>query len=128
MRHHFRWMREYGIDGAFVQRFATTTLKPRTRMPADRVLSHCPKAAAAEGRKWVLMYDLSGLKNPSLYLAMFDELDEGRAVFKVSQDPPVGASPFVSEPGLPTDHYLWLSGEIGKMLGGERGMEFPSRQ
>jgi hypothetical protein len=307
VRRHFRWMREYGIDGAFVQRFATTTLKPRTRLPADRVLSHCRKSAAAEGRKWALMYDLSGLKSgdfprvkedwkrlrdegvisknepaglryrgkplvalwglgfkdrprdldawselirffrdeghavmvgvpcywrtltrdsiddprlleviatadivspwsvgrfrtpeqaaartesllkpdlawcnernlgylpvafpgfswhnlkkgrgeqaepdaiprrggrflwsqavavkqagiSSLYIAMFDELDEGTAVFKVTQDPPVGASPFVSEPGLPSDHYLWISGEIGRMLRGEGRELFPTRK
>ncbi len=54
-----------------------------------------------------------------LYLAMFDEIDEGTALFKVSNDPPVGESPFVTYDGLPSDHYLWLTGQIGKMLRGE---------
>lgn len=46
-----------------------------------------------------------------VYVAMFDELDEGTAIFKVRQDPPIGASPFVSEPEVPGDQYLWLAGQ-----------------
>ena len=51
-----------------------------------------------------------------LYVAMFDELDEGTAIFKVSADPPAGESPFLTYKNVPTDHYLWLTGQIGKML------------
>jgi hypothetical protein len=54
-----------------------------------------------------------------LYLAMFDEIDEATALFKVSNDPPVGETPFLTYEGLPADHYLWLSGQIGKMMRGE---------
>lgn len=55
----------------------------------------------------------------ALYVAMFDELDEATAIFKTTQDPPVGASRFLAEPGLPSDHYLRLAGNIGKLLRGE---------
>ena len=54
-----------------------------------------------------------------LYVAMFDEIDEGTAVFKCTNDPPVGASPFLTYEGLPADHYLRLTGQIGQMLRGE---------
>jgi hypothetical protein len=54
-----------------------------------------------------------------LYVAMFDEVDEGTAIFKVSADPPVGKSPFLTYKDVPTDHYLWLTGEIGRMLRNE---------
>jgi len=54
-----------------------------------------------------------------LYLAMFDEIDEGTAILKVSNTPPVGASPFLTYEGLPDDHYLWLSGQVARMLRGE---------
>jgi hypothetical protein len=54
-----------------------------------------------------------------IYQAMFDELDEGTAIFKCTNDPPVGESQFVAEAGLPSDHYLWLSGMGAKLLRGE---------
>lgn len=62
IRTHFRWMREYGIDGIFLQRFAVTTLDPRFRKPMDRIMESCRSAAGENGRCWALMYDLSGLK------------------------------------------------------------------
>jgi hypothetical protein len=55
----------------------------------------------------------------SVYVAMFDELDEATAIFKLTQDPPVGASRFVAEPGVAGDQYLWLSGQGGRLLRGE---------
>ena len=54
-----------------------------------------------------------------IYVAMFDEIDEGTAIFKVANDPPVGNTAFLTLHGLPSDHYLWLTGEIAKMLRGE---------
>lgn len=54
-----------------------------------------------------------------LYVAMFDELDEGTAIFKTRADVPVGESPFVAEPGVPADHYLRLTGELGRLIRGE---------
>jgi hypothetical protein len=50
-----------------------------------------------------------------LYVAMFDEMDEGTAIFKCSNNPPTGVKLCDLE-GMPTDHYLWLTGEAGRML------------
>jgi hypothetical protein len=309
---HFQWMREYGIDGAFLQRFATTARDKRFREPMDRILDYCKASAAKNGRGWALMYDLSGIKpggmesvledwkrlirdrrivrdksdsayfhhkgkpivalwglgfsdrepmldewdrlltflrdNPEfggfsimlgvpyhwrtqdgdaiadprlqailskadilspwsvgrlatpqdaaarvekrlrpdiaraaelgadylpvifpgfswqnlsksrgkeakfdaiprlggkflwaqataakhagakmLYVAMFDELDEATAIFKTLQTPPIGESQFIAEPTLRSDHYLWLTGRIGRLLRGEVAENFPAR-
>jgi len=52
-----------------------------------------------------------------IYVAMFDEVDEGTSIMKISQNPPVGPSRFVTfEEGIPSDYYLYLTGYAGKML------------
>ena len=62
VRRHFHWMKEYGIDGAFIQRFGVELLSESKRRSIDLVLAHCTAAAEAEGRSLTVMYDLSGLK------------------------------------------------------------------
>ena len=54
-----------------------------------------------------------------LYVTMFDEIDEGPAIFKCTNSPPVGKSAFATYDGLPTDHYLKLTGKAGKLIRGE---------
>jgi hypothetical protein len=51
-----------------------------------------------------------------LYVAMFDEMDEGTAIFKTASKVPEGTLGFVTEESLPADHYLWLTGQLGKAL------------
>jgi hypothetical protein len=55
-----------------------------------------------------------------LYIAMFDEVDEGTAIFKCTNNPPINVgSKFVTFNGLPSDFYLRLAGQAGKLLRGE---------
>ena len=52
-----------------------------------------------------------------IYVAMFDEVDEGTAIFKCAKEVPVGPSRFVPyEKEIPSDHYMWLTGQAGGML------------
>lgn len=52
-----------------------------------------------------------------IYVAMFDEIDEGTAIFKISDTPPnSNKAHFVNNDGMPSDHYLWLTGLGAKML------------
>jgi glycoprotein endo-alpha-1,2-mannosidase len=57
--------------------------------------------------------------NTMLYGAMFDEVDEGTAIFKCTNDVPVGESSFVTYEGLPSDFYLKVVGTAAKMMRGE---------
>lgn len=58
---HFRWMRDHGIDGVFVQRFSGETFHPLGLRQATTVLGHCREGANRHGRTYAVMYDLSGM-------------------------------------------------------------------
>jgi len=60
---HFQWMRQYGIDGAFVQRFLVNLRDPST----DLVLDHARDAAEKSGRVYAIGYDLSGMPAPRIF-------------------------------------------------------------
>lgn len=65
-----------------------------------------------------------------IYVAMFDEVNEGTAIFKVTDKPPVHESAqFADLDGKPSDHYLWLTGEASKILKRQKPlvMEMPQR-
>lgn len=74
---------------------------------------------------------LAGAK--SLYLAMFDEIDEGTAIFKVKNNSDVplnGDKKFVGiDDDLSTDYYLWLAGQAARWFHGKEGygIEKPQR-
>ena len=51
--------------------------------------------------------------------SMFDEVNEGTAIFKCTDNPPVGASPFLTFKGLPSDFYLKLVGQAARMIRGQ---------
>lgn len=52
-----------------------------------------------------------------LYVAMFDEVDEGTAIFKCVNNVPVGEqSKFVTFEGLPSDFYLKMVGAGTKLI------------
>ncbi|MBE0654615.1 MAG: hypothetical protein IH594_12500 [Bacteroidales bacterium] len=68
-----------------------------------------------------------------IYVAMFDEIDEGTAIFKCAHKVPVVKPDQVTaggmlnvfvpiEEGISSDYYLWLTGQAAKML--RKDMEF----
>jgi hypothetical protein len=66
-----------------------------------------------------------------IYVAMFDEVNEGTAIFKVSDNPPVSTiAKFVDLDGMPSDHYLWLTGEASLMLKNKKplSLKLPERK
>jgi hypothetical protein len=53
----------------------------------------------------------------TVFVGMFDEVDEGTAIYKVSNQTPVGKH-FVTYEGLPSDWYLRLTGAATQMIRG----------
>ena len=59
---HFKWMKDYGIDGVFMQRFVVEIKESNTKgkIQFNKVLQNALKAAEKYGRAICIMYDLSG--------------------------------------------------------------------
>lgn len=82
---HFRWMREYGIDGAFVQRFANPLSNPQRLRNVDQVLAHAREGAQQADRAFAVMYDLSGLKAGQVRRVR-DDWERLHTTLKITQD------------------------------------------
>lgn len=70
---------------------------------------------------WKQFYAAAELGLEAGYIAMFDEVDEGTAIYKITNAPPPQAH-FVTYEGLPSDWYLRLAGEGAKMLLHQRAL------
>lgn len=85
--------------------------------------AECPAQATIPRRGgdffWEQFVTASRLDTGMAYVAMFDEVDEATAIFKVSNAPPTQAR-FQTFEGLPSDWYLQLAGEGTKVIRGER--------
>jgi len=59
---HFKWMKDYGIDGVFMQRFVmeVKNTNPKGKRHFNKVLEHALRAARKYSRAICVMYDLSG--------------------------------------------------------------------
>jgi hypothetical protein len=68
---------------------------------------------------WKQFYDVAARGIDMAYVGMFDEVDEGTAIFKVSNTPPTQGY-FLTYEGLPADWYMRLTAEGTKVLAGER--------
>ena len=71
---HFRWMREYDIDGAFVQRFVAEIKRPKSYRQLNKVWHSAINAANANDRAVAVMYDFSGML-PGDEQLLFDDID-----------------------------------------------------
>jgi glycoprotein endo-alpha-1,2-mannosidase len=106
-----KWCSENNVDYAATvfPGFSWSNLNPTSRfdqIPRNRGQFY-----------WMQLSNAINNRAQMIYVAMFDEVDEGTAIMKVSQNPPVGPSRFVVfEEGVPSDYYLYLTGFAGKML------------
>ena len=83
---HFRWMREYGIDGAFVQRFIGSLRGANSLRHNNVVLANCREGANRNGRAYAVMYDLSGLGAGRMREVM-DDWTALRTQMRIADDP-----------------------------------------
>ncbi len=83
---HFKWMADYGIDGAFVQRFSHSLHNKTRRHHKDKVLSSAREGANRYGRAYTIMYDLTGMPDEDL-IEVFDDWRMLREKMKITEDP-----------------------------------------
>jgi hypothetical protein len=84
---HLQWMRDYGIDGPWLQRFLVGL--PGGRFGKmyytsnRRVMDHVIAAAQTTGRTWAISYDIAATQNKDIYEVLTNDwkrmVDEGVA-------------------------------------------------
>ena len=88
---HFKWMKDYGIDGVFMQRFVVEIKpsNPSGKRHFNKVLANALKAAKKYGRAIAVMYDLSGSSSEDVAYAEQDwnELQEVFSLFNNREHP-----------------------------------------
>ena len=118
-----KWCREAGIDYApcVCPGFSWYNLSKSGQDP--KPIGSIPRQG---GRfYWQQMSTAINAGAEMIYVAMFDEVNEGTAIFKCSDNPPVSENAkFIDMDGKPSDHYLWLTGEAAKMLRREVPLSF----
>jgi len=83
---HFEWMKEYGIDGAFMQRFPVSLRDPKFLRLSNTVLAHGREGANLSGRSYAVMYDLTGLGAGKMSEVM-DDWRLLRRQMRLTEDP-----------------------------------------
>ena len=75
VRLHFKWMKDYGIDGVFLQRFVGEVKSESGRAHFNKVMNSAAKAALEYDRTISVMYDLSGMKSADVDVMIADWKD-----------------------------------------------------
>ena len=68
---HFKWMKDYGLDGVLAQRFVVTI--PRKRAGGDVVLKNIMAGAAEHGRTFAIEYDVTGSNLTTFFEVMRED-------------------------------------------------------
>ena len=75
---HFKWMKQYGLDGVFMQRFVAEIRNESGLKHFNKVLNSAMKSANKYERAICVMYDLSGMQLGEEKLLLKD-IDDKRA-------------------------------------------------
>ena len=111
---HFKWMRDYHIDGVFLQRFTSELSSSSFSAWRNQVTSNVWAGAEAYGRVFAIMYDISGQPAGTLVSTLTNDWNFLVNTMKVTSSPryqrhrgkPVVAIwgfGFTDRPGTPQD-------------------------
>ncbi|KAA6312649.1 hypothetical protein EZS27_036452, partial [termite gut metagenome] len=95
---HFKWMRDHGIDGVFVQRFVSQTTGGIGKTRVNTVLRYALKAAKKYDRAIAIMYD-GGINNETQYNRIKNDWNEIVTNFKLFD--PIENPTFLRHNGKP---------------------------
>jgi hypothetical protein len=86
---HFKWMKDYGIDGVYMQRFVSEIKSVKGKNHFNKVLSNALKAAKKYNRAICVMYDLSGCSSADMQTLITDwaELQSLFSLFSNNENP-----------------------------------------
>jgi len=112
-----KWCKQYGVDYApcVYPGFSWYNLS-KIEFGGVHPLNQIPRQ---KGKfYWNLISTAINCGSKMLYVAMFDEIDEGTAIFKCTNQIPMnnGEARFVDYEGVASDHYLWLTGKAAELL------------
>jgi hypothetical protein len=69
---HFKWMKDYGLDGVFMQRFVSEIKSEKGKRHFNKVLDNALKAANKYKKAICVMYDLSGSSSADMQVLIND--------------------------------------------------------
>lgn len=86
---HFKWMKKYGLDGVFMQRFVSEVKGKSGRAHFNYVLHNAMNAANKYDRAIAIMYDLSGMRkgDESFIINDIKQLAEEYHLFEHNRNP-----------------------------------------
>ena len=86
---HFKWMKDYGLDGVFMQRFVSEIKGDKGKRHFNKVLENALKAAKKYSRAICVMYDLSGCSSSDMQVLVNDwnELQQTFSLFDNIKNP-----------------------------------------
>lgn len=130
---HFRWMKEYGIDGALVQRFVKRL--PQEYQENDQVLKNVMKAARDNSRVFAIEYDVTDAKGDVFKALKTDwlrlkqmgvtrqpgyQMDGGKPVVSL-WGLGFGDDRHISDPDKALEIITWFKGQGVRVMGGVPG-------
>ena len=111
---HFKWMKDYNLDGVFLQRFSSELSSASRFAVRNQVLANVRTGAETYGRVFAVMYDISGQPASTLVSTLTNDWNYLTTTLQITNSPayvrhrgkPVVAIwgfGFTDRPGTPSD-------------------------